>query len=101
MKLENENLKGKLTQVISLSTIVSTSSSERGNDFKENPRFAKIYRMIVSSKATCHYYRDKSHIRFLFYIKNVKVPNDTITLIPKCYLTNFIGPNSLVLKFPV
>lgn len=31
LKIENENLNGQLAQVMSLSNVVSTSSSDRGN----------------------------------------------------------------------
>lgn len=79
LKHENEKLKGQLAQAISLSTTLSTSSSERGIGFEKNHRFARRNRKRISSRETCHYYGDKGHIRPLCHIRNVKVRNGTIT----------------------
>lgn len=35
LKIENENLKGQLTRVVSLSNVVSTFSIDRGNNFNK------------------------------------------------------------------
>lgn len=78
LKLENENLKEKLTQAMFRSTTSYMSSSERGIGFEKNPRLAIRNRKISSLKAICHHYGDKCHTRPLCRVRNVKVPNGTM-----------------------
>lgn len=66
LKFENENLKEKLEHVVSLSNVVSSFSSDRGNILIKT-HFAKKDRRNVSSKDICHYCGDKCDIRTLSY----------------------------------
>lgn len=101
LKLENENFNGQLTHFTSISTTSFTSSIEIGIHFYKNPYFARRDRECISSKVTCHYYGDKGHIRPICHIRNAKVPNGTMTWIPKYSLTNPSGLTSLVPKLPI
>lgn len=55
-------------------------------------------RKSTLSKATCHYYGHKDHIGPICHISKVKVPNGTMTWIPKCSLTKYPRPTSRVPK---
>lgn len=74
---------------------------KEGLVLRKNHHFGRRNRKSTSSKAICYYYGDKGHIRLLFHIINVKVPNGTMTWIPKCSLTNPQGPTIWVAKLPV
>lgn len=95
LKLEIETLKEQLTCATSLSCTCSSSFSDRGVIFKKNPHVTERNRKgVFFSKAICHYYGDKGHIRSLCHIRNIQVQNGKIRWILKCTPTNPRGPTS-------
>lgn len=51
---------------------------KEGSVFRKNPQFSIRNMKSIYSKETCHYYGEKGHIRHVFHIWNVKIPNGTM-----------------------